>query len=76
MAPKFRFVQREPIHYPEDVARIRRVLQAHGYMADPWQAQVMWESYSNFYFAASWLVLPDDDAALWAALEQLIDTTG
>lgn len=49
--------------YQGDVDRIVRACAAAGYAISRTDAEMVWEAHSNDY-AASWLVLPEDDADL------------
>lgn len=46
--------------FPEDIARIIRILAERGHTLTPKQAADAWEAYSETYFAG-WLVLPEKD---------------
>ncbi len=54
--------------HPEDVARIRVVLAAHGVDVSLVEAWLAWRDHSAEMFAG-WLGLPPDDDRLWACVE-------
>lgn len=60
------------IRWPEDVARIIRILAERGYSASGMDAQGLWENYSEDYYAAGWIDMPDDDETVWAAIKDYI----
>jgi hypothetical protein len=57
--------------HPEDVARILRILEKHGYMASKPQATRLWLLCSS-EVGASWLKLPHVDDAVWEQIAEYI----
>jgi hypothetical protein len=60
------------IDWPEDVARIKSVLEARGYTASDEDIVKAWESYSDSV-CAGWLVLPSDDDEIFDAVKREFD---
>ena len=58
--------------FPDDVDRMERVLAAHGHTAPRSDLDAAWRLHSDGY-AAGWVSLPDDDAALLAHLMALLE---
>lgn len=53
------------IRYRDDCERIQRVCAAHGVNLPIVVCQHAWEARSDAW-AASWLILPDDDGEIWS----------
>jgi len=67
---------REPyFRWASDVAHIVRVCNAKGYNISKADAKAAWESHSDGY-AASWLILGDDDSIFADVLKQCAVVTG
>lgn len=54
------------IDFPEDVARIKQVLEARGTLASDYAVQAAWAEFSDKEYCASWVTLDKDDNALYA----------
>lgn len=53
----------------EDLDRIRRLLNEHGYDMMVWDCHLLWSRYSD-KACANWLYLPKEDEKLWVILEE------
>lgn len=53
--------------YPEDLARIQKVLADRGYEADPRTCADLWSRYSDS-MAAGWMTLPDTDDEVFGCM--------
>lgn len=62
------------VNYPDDVARIQRVLRAkgHGQYATLERCEAAWEAYSDSLFA-NWMMLPSSDETLYRCVLDHID---
>lgn len=60
------------IRYPEDIERIGKLLFCEGYWSTPEECQQLWKLYSDD-LCAGWLILPEDDDAVLAAIRPYID---
>ncbi len=58
---------RPPMDFPEDVARIQRVMKDFGTAWSKVEALWIWEDYSA-WMCAGWMQLPDSDEALLKTL--------
>lgn len=54
------FKSNETIWYPDDVARIKKILNQRGYDAPDLDIHMAWKEYSDG-LCAGWIVLPIDD---------------
>ena len=63
-----RWVRREPIRHPEDVARLRSIMNSHGFDASDHDIQEAYSAWSEDTWAAGWMGLASDDDELFAAL--------
>jgi len=63
-----RATEPQGISHPEDVARLRRILNDHGYDAPDALVQWAYAQWSEDLFCAGWLLLAEDDEALFRAL--------
>jgi aspartokinase-like uncharacterized kinase len=61
----------ESLRFPEDVARISKILLEKGYMATSDQCEYLWEIYSDS-LCAGWLILPEDDEYVLNCIEPWI----
>lgn len=59
--------------YPSEVQRIVKLLASEGYFLNAREAEELWEDYSESYFAASWLSLPEQDTVLLDILIRIIE---
>ena len=61
-------MERPRVEYPEDCRRIQRIANQMGYSCSIWEAEAIWNNWSN-HSAAGWLCLPEDgDAEIEAAV--------
>lgn len=58
---RLQFKSEEEVWYPDDIARIKKILNDRGYDASDMDIQLAWEEYSD-KLCASWLILPEKDA--------------
>jgi hypothetical protein len=61
------------VRYPEDCRRIVEVAGAAGYSVSPWEAEAIWDAYSDS-MAAGWMGLPDDDNRLLDIVKMYSET--
>jgi hypothetical protein len=54
--------------YPDDCKRIAEVALKAGYAVSMWEAEAIWDAYSDS-MAAGWMGLPDDDEELMSIVE-------
>lgn len=64
-----KFRKTNTIEFPEDVNRIRVILNNRGYDAHPLDIQSAWEEYSEDRYCASWIILYPDDERIWNGIK-------
>ena len=57
--------------YEQDIKRIQEVIEKIGYKISEDDAMLAWKEYSDA-FAASWILLPEDDATIWRNIERYL----
>lgn len=58
----------EALRFPDDVARLRRILNERGFDAPDALVEWAYSQWSEDFWCAGWLILGDDDQALFEAL--------
>lgn len=58
----------EELRFPDDVARLRRILNERGFDASDVLVERAYSQWSEDFWCAGWLILEDDDQALFEAL--------
>jgi cephalosporin-C deacetylase-like acetyl esterase len=60
------------MNYPDDVKRIKRVLEEHDYSATNSQCVELWRMYSGS-MCAGWLFLPDSDDEIFECIASYLE---
>lgn len=62
--------KKHKIRYPDDCARLQRLINELGYEFSLREAEDFWEWYSEHYYCASWLHLPEKDEDIKRIFEE------